>query len=185
MAGYYPSCEEIVVAHDCDPCTDKEYGRIRSAAYIRSDYVDTILADPDNATLWAAGQNDDLKIIVIPKTHGEFIEPSEIVGQGYGDQLDELISYDQSMRYFDPNFINNCDFYNEIKRTRNYHGVFRTSSRIYITQVPVTVIPKMIVADDLGSVVEWNVLWKWRYQDFACPYDVPTGIFDACFIPNT
>lgn len=183
MAGYYPSCENVIVPHDCDPCAVKESGKIRSVAYIRSDYVDTILADPDDPALWAAGQSD-LRVVVIPFVHGEYPEQSEILGQGYGDQSEELLGYDHQLTYFDPNAVNNCDFYNTIKLSRNYHGVFRTATKIYITQVPVLAVPKFPILDDQNSFVEWKVLWKWKYQDFACPYDIPAGIFDVCFIPN-
>lgn len=184
MAGYYPSCENVVVAHNCDPCTEPEFGRLRSAAFVREDYLDTLLADIDNPAVWAAGQNDDLKVIVIPKTHGEVPAATEIVLPGYGDVLEEVISFDRTATFFDPNYVDNCDFYNAMQRARNYHFVYRTSTKLHVTQIPATIIPKAPVADDIGTRVEWNVLVKWRNLDAPCPYPVPEGIFDACYIPE-
>lgn len=146
--------------------------------------MDTILAAVDDPTVWASGQNDDLKVIVIPQTHGEYPAPSEITGPGYGDQVEQIVGFDHQVTFFDPTYSDNCDFWNAMRSARNYHLAYRTSSKIHITQDPVTWIPKAPIADDLGSEVVWNVLAKWRNINTPCAYDVPANIFDSCYEPE-
>lgn len=182
MAGYYPSCGDVIPAHSCDPCADKEFARVRSAAFIDKSYIATIQADPTNEALWATGINDEV-IFVIPETNGEVSEPSEKTGAGYGDQIETLLGYDFSAKFADPNYAENCDFWNAIKRSRNYHFVYRTSSKIHITDVTTTVIPKAPVTNDLNAEVNWSVTVKWSQPDNPCPVDTPEGVFE-CYVPE-
>ena len=127
--GYYPStCDTEIPDHNCDPCAPQEYGRIRSVAYIKKDFEFT---DPTDPAEWLAGIASG-DIIVIPFTNGELAEPSEQTGTGYGDQVEKLLGFDFPLTYNDPNYSENCDFYNAIKRTRNYKFAYRTSSKIHI-----------------------------------------------------
>ncbi len=181
MAGYYPSnCDNVIPPHNCDPCAEREYGRIRSGAYIHKSYYPTLVADVENSQKWIDGINQGL-ILVIPDTNGELGEPSELTGAGYGDAVEALLGYDFSATFRDPNYKENCDFWNAIKNSRNYHLVYRTSSSVHITDKPVTIIPKAPIADDLQAEVVWVVLNKWRSNNHPCATNTPEGVF-TCFI---
>lgn len=182
MAGYYPStCDSEIPVHACDPCEDREYGRIRGAAFIHKDFE---FADGDttNPEEWARGINSG-QIIIIPETNGELPEPAERLGPGYGDTTESLTGYDFQATFVDPNYASNCDFYNALIGNRNYKFAYRTSSKTHITGKTVTIIPKKVVPNDLNAEVVWNVLVKWMDQQFPCPFNTPEGVF-TCFIPE-
>lgn len=174
---YYPAgCEAEIGNHYCNDCDDAENGRMRSVAFISSDFAFT---DPTNPVEWATGIGLK-KIIIIAKTNGTFDGGSEIEAPGYGDQATKLTGYNFVAVYNDPNYKNNADFYNALKRSRNWKFAYRTSSQIHLTDVTVSVIPKNPVTDDLASEVTWNVTVKWTDDDLPVPYDTPAGIF-TCF----
>lgn len=185
MAGYYSdSCNTIVPAHSCDPCGPKESGKIGSAAWVRKDYYSTLAANPENASLWIAGQESGA-IIVIPETSGgELADPSPIEGKGYGRQKIRITGFDYTATIYDPSYAENCDHYNALLLSNNYHFVYVTSSKLHITQVPVTIIPTAPVLDDVTSEVDWKVVVRWSYNQHPCPVDIPAGVFDECFIPD-
>lgn len=182
--GYYPSaCETSIGSHDCDPCPSREHGRIRGVGYINEDYYSTIAADPLNSSLWTAGLDlGTLGIINIPEVEGESAEPAEQVRTGFGDVKDFLLSFDWSISYRDPNFLDNCDFYNSMNNTRGvYYFYYRTETQTYITDQPVTVIAKQIIENDINSLVLWKVDVKWSSLNIPCNYtSVP--ILDRCWI---
>lgn len=174
---YYPSgCVASVPNHYCNSCETPEHGRVRSIAYIASDFE---FSDPSDPTEWQQGIADK-KIIIIPEVNGNFDGGSEVETPGYGDQQTRLTGYNFQLTYNDPNYKFNADFYNEIKKSRNYRLAYRTETLVHLTQNTVQPIPKNPVTDDLASEVVWNVLVKWTEGDLPIPYDVPSGIFD-CF----
>lgn len=176
---YYPAaCSEETVGHNCDPCEDKEHGRIRSVAFIHKSYT---FADPTSPTEWsdaiAAGH-----IIIIPQTNGSYDGGAPKEGPGYGDSPSVYLGSDFSAKFKDPNYASNCAFYNGLKRSRNYKFAYVTETKVHIAGKTCVVLPKNPVADDLTSIVEWDVEVKWQDSDFACPYAIPEGIFDECFL---
>lgn len=174
---YYPSgCEAEIGDHYCNDCDPDENGRVRSTAFIASDFAFT---DPTNATEWRNGILAK-KIIIIPKTNGTFDGGSEVEVPGYGDQATKLTGYNFVTVYNDPNYKLNADFYNALKRSSNWRFAYRTSSQIHLTQNTVSVVPKNPVTDDVTSSVVWNVTVKWAEEDLPIPYDAPAGIF-TCF----
>jgi hypothetical protein len=176
-AVYYPSgCGTSVPDHYCNPCETLEHGRIRSVAFIASDFEFTDPSDPDE---WEAGIAAK-KIIVIPEVNGTFDGGSEVETAGYGDQQTKLVGYNFQSTFNDPNYKLNADFYNAVKLSRNYRYAYRTETQVHLTTNTVSIIPKNPVTEDLTSEVVWNVLVKWSEGDLPVPYDMPTGIF-TCF----
>jgi hypothetical protein len=173
MAGYYPStCVDVVPPHTCDPCLPKEYGRIRAVAFIKESYV---FLDITSQLEWeAAIMNGD--VILIPKVHGALPEPSEQLGAGYGDTVETLLGFEFVLTYFDPNYAENCDFYNAIKGQQSYKLMYKTETKGHVTQNTVTVIPKAPIDDDLNSEVVWMVQVKWKDIDHACPFVFPAEV---------
>lgn len=174
---YYPSgCGTATGNHYCNPCDVPENGRVRSAAFISNDFA---FLDPTSPVEWNAGILAK-KIIIIPETNGSFDGGSEVEGTGYGDQKSKLTGYDFQLTYSDPNYRLNADFYNAIKRSRNWKFAYRTSSQVHMVEVPVTIIPKNPVTENLTDEVVWHVLVKWSDDDLPIPFNTPAGIF-TCF----
>jgi len=174
---YYPSgCVAAVGDHYCNDCEAAEHGRLRSAAFIASDFAFT---DPTNPTEWRNGILNK-KIIIIPNVNGTFDGGSEVETPGYGDNATKLTGYNFQAVFNDPNYKLNADFYNAIKRSRNWRFAYRTENLTHLTENTVQVIPKNPVTDDLASEVVWNVTVKWTDDDLPIPYATPSGIF-TCF----
>lgn len=181
MSGYYPSdCDELIPDHDCNPCADTEFGRIRAAAFIKVGFE---FLDPTNLAEWeAAIQNKD--VILIPQTNGELPDPSENEVDGFGDVDTKLLGFEYAAQFNDPNYKGNCDFYNAIMYAQGkYRFMYKTSSQGHITQVPVTIIPKQGVENDLNSQVLWKVTVKWKHNLHPCPFDFPEDVLE-CYIPS-
>lgn len=177
MSVYYPSgCDSLIPDYVCDPCEIVELGRIRSVAYIKKTFAFT---DPTSPAEWQNGFASG-DIILIPFVRGTFDGGAEVESTGYGDQATRLTGYNFQAQYQDPNYRSNCAFYNALKNAKDYKFAYRTETQIHITDVPVQVIPKNPVQDDINSEVVWDVIVKWSSKDLPCPVDVPEGIFDAC-----
>lgn len=179
MSIYYPEgCEAEVPDHICDPCPSPEHGRVRSIAFIKSSFSFTDQSDP---TEWVTGINNR-DIIVIPEVLGSFDGGAAVEGPGYGDQSTKVTGYNFSLLFKDPNYRENCAFYNGIKNARNYKIAWRTETQTHISDNTVSVIPKQPVTEDLASEVVWDVEVKFAQADLACPFDTPPGIFAQCFL---
>jgi len=187
MAGYYPdTCDQDIGAHSCDACAVRELGRIRGAGFIHSDYYDTLIADPENETVWANGiALGSNGIINIPETEGSLGEPAEAVRTGFGDVPEFLLGFDFAVTFNDPNFLQNCDFWNSINNARGtYYFYYRSETQTYITDKKVTVIAKQIIENDDKSLVLWKVDVKWRGFNNPCNYETVETLRN-CYIPET
>ena len=185
MSVYYPSSDcggsVTIPTYSCNPCPEYEYGRIRSVAFIKNSFSFT---DPTSATEWDAGIGSG-DIIVVWETQGSYDGGTTSELTGFGDREFTNGGTSHILTYKDPNYAENCDFYNAIRSSSDYQIAFRTSSKIHISGAPVTVTPKNPVQDDLKSNVVWEVVVKWQNPDSPCPYNTPDGIFDTCYIPLT
>lgn len=182
FAIYYPTgCEVEEVAHQCDECADVENGRIRSVAFIASDFEFT---NPSNAQEWIDGMEAG-DIIVIPATNGVFDGGVPNMGQGYGDQEEKYLNSTFTLTYKDPNYKLNCDFYEAKKRSSRWKIAYRTSTLVHISDATASFSPKAPVADDMKSEVVWEVESKWTSSNFPCPYDTPDGVFDCVILQQT
>jgi hypothetical protein len=181
MSLYYPSSDcggAAIPDYACKPCPEYEYGRIRSIALIKNTFTFT---DPTSSAQWTAGIAAK-DIIVIYKTAGSYDGGSTSELVGFGDSATVNGNTTHVLTYKDPNYADNCDFYNAIKGNSDYTIAFRTSSLTHFAGSPVTVTPKNPIADDINSVVVWEVQAKWTNPDSPCAYTTPTGIFDSCYI---
>ena len=181
MSVYYPSdsCDGGAdYAYNCNPCPTLEYGRIRSIFFKKTSYTFT---DPTNPVEWTSAINSG-DVIVLWSTQGSYDggATSELVG--YGDSATINGSTVHTLIFKDPNYAENCDFYNGKRQSSSWEAGYRTSSKIHFTGAPVTITPKNPVADDDKSIVVWETQLKWTNPDSPCPYATPAGIFDSCYI---
>lgn len=181
MSVYYPSSTcggGAIPAYSCNPCPAFEYGRVRSVAFIKNTYT---FIDPSDPAEWATAIANG-NVIVVWKTSGSYDGGSTTEAPGFGDQISTNGNTTHVLTLKDPNYIENCDFYNAIKNSSDYYLAFRTSSQIHFSGAPVTITPKNPVADDINSVVTWEATIKWTNPDSPCPFNTPAGIFDRCYI---
>lgn len=174
---YYPSCDTPLPEHFCSQCDEQEHARIRSVAFIKNTFS---FVDPTSTAEWQAGVASG-DISIIPKVHGDFDGGTPQEGAGYGDAVSTYIGSDFVLNFFDPNYAENCAYYNALKRFRDRKIAYATETKLHISTKPVVVLPKAPVADDINAVIDWNVQVKWRENDTPCPVAIPEGIFD-CFL---
>jgi hypothetical protein len=177
---YYPTgCSTDVANHICNPCEDREHGRIRSIALIKDTFT---FVDPTNPVEWEAGiLTKDIRIIA--ETNGSFDGGSPKEGAGYGNSSSTLLGYDFNLKYKDPNYKDNCAFYNSVKNSRVWKIAYRTENLTHMSTNPAIIIPRNTVADDLTSEVVWDVEVKWSDKDLPCPFATPEGVF-TCFLQS-
>ncbi len=182
MSVYYPTnnCGGGAVAqYTCNPCPEYEYSRIRSIAFVKNSVS---FSNPSSPTEWdtAIGAGD---AIIIWATQGSYDGGTSVELPGFGDA--EFVNGGAShiLTYKDASVSDNCDFYNSIRSNTEYTVWFRTSSKIWAAGTPVSVTPKMPIADDLKAVLAYEVTVKWSNPDLPCGYDIPDGIFTNCYIP--
>lgn len=182
MSVYYPASNcggGAIPQYTCNSCFTYEYSRIRSIAYVKNTFSFT---DPEDPTEWNTGLAAG-DIIVLWATAGNYDGGTVEELVGFGDSETVNGGNSHVLVYKDPNTVANCDFYNAIKDSTDYTIYFRTSSKIWSAGAPVTITPKMPVADDLKAVLTYEVTLKWQNSNLPCPYEVPAGIFDQCYIP--
>jgi hypothetical protein len=175
---YTPSnCDAQIPDHLCSDCGVVENARVRSVAFIKKNFVFT---NPSNPQEWLNGITSK-QIIIIPATNGTFDGGAEQESDGYGDQVTKLNGYIFTLNYKDPNYSeHNGQFYNELKRSRNYYVAWRTSTQIHFSDKVVEIIPKNPVTAPTTDEVTYDVTVKWTNDDIPVPYNTPDGIFN-CF----
>lgn len=187
MSAYYPDAtcggNESIPVYSCNPCPDYEYGRIRSVALIKLTYISTVLANPSSTAVWTTGINNG-NIIVMNKVAGSYDGGTQEEIPGFGDVSTANGGADHVLTVRDPNYVENGDFYNAARTNDEYSVAFRTSSQIHFSETGVTISAKNPIQDDLKSVVVWETTYKWSNADSPVPYDVPSNIFDRCYIPS-
>ncbi len=185
MSVYYPQSNcgtsGVIPDYSCSDCPELEFGRVSSFAFIANTFSFT---DPTNSAEWDVGiASGDIRVVW--QTQGSYDGGTTAENPGFGRQEFSLGSTSHILNFKDPNYKNNCDFYNSIKYSSSYKGAYVTSSQVHLIDSPITIIPKNPVQDDLKSVVTWDVTIKWAGYDSPCPYDKPDGIFEACYVPLT
>ncbi|MEX6689228.1 hypothetical protein QTN47_17090 [Danxiaibacter flavus] len=178
------NCDDQIGTHIFDPCpTNREYGRVRSAGFIKKTYLATLLAAPTTDTAWKAGiESGD--IIVIPETAGSFDpgDPKEL--KGYGNRKSSNGPRAQQLVFNDPNYTDNYQFYNALTNITQFVVFFRTSSLVHIADEPAVIVAKDKVEDDLESEVTWEVTSKWDSINIPSIHDAANlaSIFDGSYV---
>jgi hypothetical protein len=177
---YYPGCPpEQLPFYICDDCADYENGKVRSAGYVSEAYYSTLMANPTSTQVWLDGiESED--IIIIPRVIGSLDVPDPATVPGYGDEEEQDTTRVYTLAFRDPNYKGNCNFYNTVKRRKNFHVIYRTSTQTHVSDKVVKVRTSAPITETSTDVVEWNVANIWTGTEQPCPFDTPEGVFD-CF----
>lgn len=179
MAIVYKTCSEVdLVKPVCEPCGEREHGRIRSIAFIKKG---TSLSNPAVVTEWNSGIEAGT-ILIIPETTGTFDGGTPKEGKGYGNKKTNILGYDYVLNISDPNYIGNAKFWDAIKKSGDYKVAFRTETQIHISDEVVTITPKNAIEEDIESEVVWQAEVKWFQKNLVVPNNAEalTDIF-RCF----
>lgn len=175
---YYPTDSNcgVLQPYQCRPCNIPELGRVSSIAIIDSSFV---FLDPSNSTEWDAGiLAGDIEVIW--ETQG-LLDATTQELPGFGRRAFSNGGTTFNLTYFDPNTIRNVAFYNQLRNISDKTIAYVTETQVWLAGVPVTFTPKIPVQNDLLSQVNTEVAVKWISNNMPLPYDIPLGIFDACY----
>ncbi len=183
MSIYYSdACDDAIPVHNCSDCLDRENGRVRTAFFKKKSYT---FSDITSVAEWQTAINNR-DVIIIPYTHGDADGGTPNEGQGFGDAVSTYLNTAYIVNFFDPDLQSNRNFYNQLKRSRNYEFGFRTENYIWLYAGTAVALPKSPVADDLNSEVVWNVQVKITSSDEPSITEAPDVIADifTCFLLN-
>jgi len=174
MSIYYPGCADIIPP-SCSDCPEKEGAGIRSIFFQKKSYSFTDITDPDEWQTAICSKD----VYVFPYTRGT-LEIAEQLAAGFGNTSQDLDAYEFTLNVFEPNFLDNCNFWNTIKKSKDFLVGYRTESKIYVSDNEALIVPKAPIAEDLKAKVIWNIIIKFTQEDIPCPVDMPVGTFDRC-----
>ena len=178
MAVYYPGCPDSITAPTCSDCPPKENGDVRSLFLVEEDFTFT---DITATAEWTTGIGTK-ELYVFPYTRGS-LEQTETTTPGFGDRDIELDGYQYTLNVMDPEYINNANFWNDIKFSRRWKVGYRTETQVHLSSVTATIIPLQPVAEDKKAGVNWNIKIIWSQDSLMIPSNMPTGVFDQCVQP--
>ena len=186
--GYYPvtsTCEGVSQPdYSCNGCPTKEYGRIGSLAIIKTSYVSTVMSSPSLDATWVTGLSSG-NLYILPSTSGSYDGGTTEDQPGFGRQVSSNGNTTHTVVFKDPNYSENCDFYNALRNTTDYTLAYVTGSKVHFAEAVVTFKPKNPVADDIKSFVVWEVEAKWISDDSPCPYDIPPTMLTTCNVHSS
>lgn len=148
----YWTDEEGLLQFDADSHT--EFGKVRSAALIRKRYLQQILADPENLTVWETGISSG-EIIFVPFTTGYFDSGELVKLKGYGRRLSTHGPRDMSLVFSFRASTVNFDFFNGVHKAIKFVPAFRTSSYLHICDQPADITTKEMAEEDVESELQW------------------------------
>ena len=162
VSTYWLDCEQNL-AYD-PACVVPEFGKVRSAGFIRKKYLPTLLAAPTSNAVWQTGI-DMGKLFLVQKVSGSFDPGEPVALKGYGKRLYTRGPREMTLSFSDPSFIRNYAYYNRIHTFTDLVPFFRTEKYIQIADRPADIIAKDAVEEDMESIVDWDVFCKWRGVD--------------------
>ena len=184
MSYYLPSGScggGAVPDYSCGPCITTEHGRIRSIAIIKKSYVATIIAAASVDATWTTGLSTG-NLFSLYATQGSYDGGSTTELTGFGNQATFNGNTTHTLAYKDPFYGDNCDFYNAIRQSSEYTLAYITENFVHFAEEICTFSPKNLVADDINSVLSWEVSVKWTNPNSPCPYNKPPTFFDSCAV---
>lgn len=173
--AYYPSTCSIVEEHIACSCND-ELGRIRSVALIHSSFMQQLLVDPEDPTIWAAAITAGY-IRVLPFTQGSYNGGEPIFSRGFGYTEETLTAMKFEVIFVDPDYIDNLPFYNSINGSRNWHIAFNSETIMRISDRPCSLFVNDKIENDLSKEVVYTSSAKWTYNKMPLQYSIPDNIF--------
>lgn len=173
MALYYPGCEDSIVDPSLSDCPTKELGDIRGIALVKKTFSFTDISD---ASEWSTGIASR-DIYVFPYVRGS-MEQAEFEQPGFGDEPTTIDSYDFTVSSFHPDYSDTWSFWNSVNKSKNFKLVYKTQSKVHLTDGSVQINAKAPIAEDKKQAILWNVLFKFTQEFAPQPQDAPDEIFD-------
>ena len=118
----------------------------------------------------------------IYKTQGSYDGGTTSELPGFGDNATSSGNTTHIITYRDPNYADNCDFYNAIRASQESTTLYIVLKTTSTSRAHPDAAPKNPVQDDVNSYVVWEVQAKWVDGDSPCPVTGPATFFDSCVV---
>lgn len=175
------------VTHVCNPCSDKELGRVRgvilaSSAFDRAAFIEALKKDDGTAEELFVASLSKGELHFIPETTGTYNGGEPEYGDGYGDEAQRLRSRNHELAFNDPSYAENEEFWAEVEKS-HWYPIWRTEKLLHIGDKPASVVSTDPVEADLNSDVTWNVNATWQSKNKAtiAPLGDLAKYFDGCW----
>ncbi len=153
---YHLDCVDDIIDYNSGCCVSAEFGRVRSVAFIRKRYLQQILADPTNLTVWTTGLASG-DIVILPLTSGKFDSGFPVKLKGFGRRLSTHGYRDMLLSFTIPAAKGNYEFFDDLDRRRDYVPAYRTGTLLHICDAAGDILTKENVEDDIESEITWGV----------------------------
>lgn len=179
------------VVHVCNPCSDKELGRVRglflfSSAFKIDEFKEALKATTADeaakaATILEEGITSGT-LHLIPETSGSYNGGEPEYGDGYGDESQRLRNRNHEITFKDPSYAENEEFWSEVEKSHWYVG-WRTDKLIHIGDKPASVVTTDPIEDSIESDVTWNgtISWKSKKKATILPLENIAKYFEGCW----
>lgn len=174
------------VSHVCNPCSDKELGRVRgiglaSSDFNRDDFIKA-LKDGEGAEQILEDAITAGKVHIIPETTGTYNGGEPEYGDGYGDEAQRLRSRNHELTFSDPSYAENEEFWTEVEKS-HWYPFWRTEKLIHFADKPASVVTTDPTEADLNSDVTWNgtITWKSKNKAAIAPLEQVAEFFEGCW----
>lgn len=174
------------VVHVCNPCNDKEGGRVRGMCYVNTGFdlaplKAALKAGTGAKTIFAAAiESGDIHII--PETTGTYNGGEPTYGAGYGDESQRLTSRNHQLEISDPSYAENEEFYTELEKDQ-WIPMWRGDKLLHIGSKPASVVATDPIEEGLDTDVVWKASINWTDKQRASIYSVEqiAEYFDGCW----
>lgn len=178
MSIYYPGsdCGSQIAGYNSSCCPRKEGARIRHVWFQKNTYEFTDAEDADEWTTAITAYN----VVIIPNVRGSSDGGVWTTSEGFGDVVEEAESYEETITYTDPNYLNNVANYNALARSKTYRFGFCTATLGYLSDQAASFKPKRPIQADIKQSVYGDVEVKFVQTTQPIPFTYPQSIFN-CF----
>jgi len=158
-----------------------ESGRINALAFVTEEKAIVADATPSlwsDSSFWTS-ETYSGDILIHDKVSGSYTGAANTAA-GKGSQLERNIGMTHTITTRVESVKGNNGYFDDLNVAANYRAVwvgdFYQTLFVGTTNVRITAV--MIQEDDLGSILEWEVVCVWSDIRLPRTYDVPAGIFN-------
>ena len=115
----------------------------------------TVKAAPDDTAVWQSGIESGL-IRIIPEISGSSNGGEKVSGAGYGDVKEKVTGRNFTVSYKDPNYVDNCNFYTELEKSRAWYFAYKTETLLHISDKAVSIFANNPTTENVEDDVTRN-----------------------------
>ena len=158
-----------------------ESGRVNGLAFVTEEKAEIADATPSlwsDPSFWNA-EDYSGDILIHQKVSGSYTGAGA-TSPGKGTQLERNTGMTHTLTTRIEGVKGNTDYFNDLMVADNYRPVWVGDfyNILFVATTNARITPVLIQEDDLGTILEWEVVSVWSDIRLPYTYDVPAGIFN-------